>query len=214
MKVTVIPVGIMRTNCYIVQSEKNNAVVIDPGDDGGRLSDRITNMGVTVKYILLTHGHFDHIGAVKEIVKRTGARVAVGGPDVELLRDPTLVMNRVQAQFSEKYHVNHDIELHDGDAIKLDETEFKIMSTPGHTRGGLTIMADGALFTGDTLFAGTCGRTDLYGASQQEMDESLRKLGNLPGDYEVYPGHGDCTTLGEEREHNPCLRHAMGTDKI
>jgi len=212
MKITTIMVGIMRTNCYILQSEQNSAVVIDPGDDGGRLSDRITNLGVTVKYILLTHGHFDHVGAVKDIVKRTGARVAVGEPDVELLHDPTLVMNRVQAQFSEKYHIEPDMVLYDGDVIKLDELELHIIATPGHTKGGVSILVNDKLFTGDTLFAGTCGRVDLYGGSEQEMTDSLRKLGALPGDYEVYPGHGDKTTLEQERVWNPCMRKALGKD--
>lgn len=214
MRITTIPVGIMKTNCYIVESESKNAVVIDPGDDGARLADRITNMGVNVKYILLTHGHFDHIGAVKDVVKRTGAKVAVGAGDEDIMRDPTLVLNRVQSKFTEKYNVAPDIILNDGDEITLDELTFKVIATPGHTKGGVTYALENDLFTGDTLFYRTVGRTDLYGASKEAMISSLRKLGNLPRDYDVHPGHGDETTLDIERIVNPQLRRALGMENI
>ncbi|HPD88130.1 MAG TPA: MBL fold metallo-hydrolase [Oscillospiraceae bacterium] len=215
MTITEITVGIMRTNCYVVETERKNAVVIDPGDEGGRLTDRLTNMGVKVTYIFLTHGHFDHTGAVKDVLKRfPEAKVVVMKEDEDILLDPSLVVNRVQGKFGERYHIKPDLLVSDGKVLKLDELAFVFIATPGHTKGSCTILLGKNLFTGDTLFAGMCGRTDLYGGSQSDMRRSLARLGNLEGDYEVLPGHGPGSTLAIERFQNVYLKSAMGKEVL
>ncbi|HNW04638.1 MAG TPA: MBL fold metallo-hydrolase [Oscillospiraceae bacterium] len=215
MTVTEITVGIMRTNCYVVESEQKNAVVIDPGDEGDRLTDRLTNLGVKVRYIFLTHAHFDHTGAVKEVQKRfPEAKVVLMKADEEILLDPSLVVNRVQGKFGERYHIKPDLFVSDGEILKLDELSFVFIATPGHTKGSCTILLCDQLFTGDTLFAGMCGRTDLYGGSQSDMKRSLARLGNLEGDYEILPGHGPGSTLAIERFRNSYLRSAMGKEVL
>ncbi|MEM0530030.1 MBL fold metallo-hydrolase [Zongyangia sp. HA2173] len=200
MEILVIPVGYLQENCYIAYDEDKVAVVIDPGDEGQKLVEAIRNRGLDVRYILLTHGHFDHTGAVMEIKNEFGAKLCVSGEDAEMLTDPQLSLAMRQRWKPEDISI--DWLLSDGDVIEAGKMRFEVIATPGHSKGSVTYRCENVLFTGDTLFQGDCGRTDLYGGSYEQIKASLRRLADLEGDYQVLPGHGPDSTLEEERLHN------------
>lgn len=200
MEILVIPVGYLQENCYIAYDEDKVAVVIDPGDEGQKLVEAIRNRGLDVRYILLTHGHFDHTGAVMEIKNEFGAKLCVSGEDAEMLTDPQLSLAMRQRWKPEDISI--DLLLSDGDVIEAGKMRFEVIATPGHSKGSVTYRCENVLFTGDTLFQGDCGRTDLYGGSYEQIKASLRRLADLEGDYQVLPGHGPDSTLEEERLHN------------
>ena len=199
MEILVIPVGYLQENCYIAYDEDKVAVVIDPGDEGQKLVEAIRNRGLDVRYILLTHGHFDHTGAVMEIKNEFGAKLCVSGEDAEMLTDPQLSLAMRQRWKPEDISI--DLLLSDGDVIEAGKMRFEVIATPGHSKGSVTYRCENVLFTGDTLFQGDCGRTDLYGGSYEQIKASLRRLADLEGDYQVLPGHGPDSTLEEERLH-------------
>ena len=197
MKLTALTVGSIETNCYIVYDEETKgAVVIDPGDDAALVEARIAALGLQVRAILLTHGHFDHGGDTERIRRLSGAPVYLHPADRAL---PSWLTHGLSA----------DVDLHDGDELDFDGLRFRVLHTPGHTPGSVCFLCGTLLFAGDTLFAGSCGRTDLPGGSWQDMAASLRRLAELDGDYTVYPGHGEPTTLDEERANNPYLEMAL-----
>lgn len=200
MEILVIPVGYLQENCYIAYDEDKVAVVIDPGDEGQKLVEAIRNRGLDVRYILLTHGHFDHTGAVMEIKNEFGAKLCVSGEDAEMLTDPQLSLAMRQRWKPEDISI--DWLLSDGDVIEAGKMRFEVIATPGHSKGSVTYRCENVLFTGDTLFQGDCGRTDLYGGSYEQIKASLRRLADLEGDYQVLPGHGPDSTLEGERLHN------------
>ena len=200
MEILVIPVGYLQENCYIAYDEDKVAVVIDPGDEGQKLVEAIRDRGLDVRYILLTHGHFDHTGAVMEIKNEFGAKLCVSGEDAEMLTDPQLSLAMRQRWKPEDISI--DWLLSDGDVIEAGKMRFEVIATPGHSKGSVTYRCENVLFTGDTLFQGDCGRTDLYGGSYEQIKASLRRLADLEGDYQVLPGHGPDSTLEEERLHN------------
>ena len=200
MEILVIPVGYLQENCYIAYDEDKVAVVIDPGDEGQKLVEAIRNRGLDVRYILLTHGHFDHTGAVMEIKNEFGAKLCVSGEDAEMLTDPQLSLAMRQRWKPEDISI--DWLLSDGDVIEAGKMRFEVIATPGHSKGSVTYRCENVLFTGGTLFQGDCGRTDLYGGSYEQIKASLRRLADLEGDYQVLPGHGPDSTLEEERLHN------------
>jgi|SRR5690554_1694844 glyoxylase-like metal-dependent hydrolase (beta-lactamase superfamily II) len=195
----------MAANAYIVYTEnKPEAVIIDPGDDIELIMDLIKEHELKLEKILLTHGHFDHIGAVKDLKERTGAQVAIHKQEADFLTDPnknlSYIINRQIVQDPA------DIFLEDGDLIRVADMEFKVLHTPGHTEGGVCYKLGKVLFTGDTLFEGSVGRTDLSGGSYEQLMSSIReKLLVLDDDHLVYPGHGRQTTIGRERRENPFL---------
>lgn len=202
MLIKTIPVGFLGTNCYVVTNEETlHSVVIDPGADASFIMDYLESNKLHCDAIMLTHGHFDHTGAVDDVAAETGA---------------TVYMNKLDdAKFSPpEYHLAYTLPkggayYGDGDVIEAAGMRFFIMATPGHTPGGVTIRCGEALFTGDTLFRGSCGRVDFPGASLEQELQSLRKICALKGDYEVYPGHMDSTTLEQERCFNYYCRAAM-----
>ena len=197
MKLTALTVGSIETNCYIVYDEETKgAVVIDPSDDAALVEARIAALGLQVRAILLTHGHFDHGGDTERIRRLSGAPVYLHPADRAL---PSWLTHGLSA----------DVDLHDGDELDFDGLRFRVLHTPGHTPGSVCFLCGTLLFAGDTLFAGSCGRTDLPGGSWQDMAASLRRLAELDGDYTVYPGHGEPTTLDEERANNPYLEMAL-----
>ncbi len=197
MKLTALTVGSIETNCYIVYDEETKgAVVIDPSDDAALVEARIAALGLEVRAILLTHGHFDHGGDTERIRRLSGAPVYLHPADRAL---PSWLTHGLSA----------DVDLHDGDELDFDGLRFRVLHTPGHTPGSVCFLCGTLLFAGDTLFAGSCGRTDLPGGSWQDMAASLRRLAELDGDYTVYPGHGEPTTLDEERANNPYLEMAL-----
>ncbi len=201
MLIKTIPVGQLETNCYIVTDEATlNCAVIDPGDESNTILDYLEDNLLRCKAILLTHGHYDHVGAVDAIAEETGA---------------TVYMNeRDDAKNARDSHLPYTLKGNgrsygEGDVVEVGSLRFRVIATPGHTPGGVTLVCGEALFTGDTLFKGSCGRTDLPGGDMEQELASLRRLCELPGDYEVYPGHMDMSTLEREREFNYYCRAAM-----
>ena len=202
MQVKVLQVGPIGTNCYLLEDEKAHvAAVIDPGDEAGRILQVIKDDGVDVKYILLTHGHYDHTTAVPELHQALPqAEIYIHKADA----------NGAGSQLFPLAGQIPDLKFYDeGDALTLGELTIQVLHTPGHSKGSVTLKVGDVLFCGDTLFAGSCGRTDLAGGSYEEIMASLKKLGELPGDYHVCPGHDVTSTLERERRSNPFLREAM-----
>ncbi len=201
MNIKTIPVGQLETNCYVVVNEETLAcVVIDPGDESNAIMDYIESNRLRCEAIMLTHGHFDHVGAVNEILEQTGCALYINP------RDEGYEVGKSGMKFKMpeggKYY-------DDGDIIAEAGLEFKVLATPGHTPGSVCLICGGALFTGDTLFRGSCGRADLPGGSMREEMRSLKKICELEGDYEVYPGHMDSSSLERERRFNHYCREAM-----
>ena len=202
MEVKVLQVGPIGTNCYILEDEKARAAaIIDPGDEAGRILPVIEDDGVDVKYILLTHGHYDHTTAVPQLHK------ALPQAEIYIHRADA---NGAGSQLFPLAGQIPDLKFYDeGDTLALGDMTIQVLHTPGHSKGSVTLKVGDVLFCGDTLFAGSCGRTDLAGGSYAEIMASLKKLGQLPGDYHVCPGHDVTSTLERERRSNPFLREAM-----
>ena len=201
MLIKTLPVGDLETNCYVVTNENTlESVVIDPGDESNTILDYLEDNHLTCKAIFLTHGHYDHVGAVEAVQEETGAPVYMNAKDD--------AKNMQSSRFPYTLPEN-GFTFDDGDHLTVAGIEFSILSTPGHTPGSVCIQAEEVLFTGDTLFRGSCGRTDLPGGDMDEMMASLKKICALEGDYEVYPGHMDCSSLIRERNFNYYCRAAM-----
>ena len=199
--------GAYETNCYIVTDETTlRCAVIDPGADASTILDYLEENKLKCAYVLLTHGHFDHTGAVEDLCAETGAPLYMHKAD-----DGISIMGpfyRFDAPKGTNFY-------HEGDVISMDRVSFAVLETPGHTPGSVTLLAmetgseERALFTGDTLFRDSCGRTDFPKSDNEAMLRSLRRLAELPGDYEVYPGHMEATTLSRERRANPFVQYAL-----
>jgi glyoxylase-like metal-dependent hydrolase (beta-lactamase superfamily II) len=200
--------GAFGTNCYIIAcTETGASAVIDPGSPDPWIEATLKEHGLKPSLILLTHGHLDHIGAVAATKTATGAAVAVHGDDAPMVADPKL---NGSLYFGQPVTAPApDRLLKDGDEVKVGNLTFTVIHTPGHTPGGCCfyLAADGGhLFAGDTLFAGSIGRTDLAGGDFTALIESIKgKLLTLPPDTVVYPGHGPTTSIGDEKDYNPFL---------
>ena len=201
-------VGDYSVNCYIVhEAGRKDCVLVDPGYEPERNLQHLAEENLTPVAILLTHAHFDHIGGVCPIVAATGVPVYLG-PNATNLPDWLMRGYALPGEDEEK-RKNRKLlpeELHvlrEGDKISLAGIEFSVLETPGHAVGSLCCLCGDNMLSGDTLFCGTYGRTDLPGGSPIDMARSLAKLKALPGDYNVYPGHGEITTLARERDTNP-----------
>ena len=191
MNIKTLPVGQLETNCYVVINEDTlECVVIDPGDESNTIMDYIESNNLKCKAIMLTHGHFDHVGAVNAVAEQTGCPVYINKRD----EGYKVGMSGMMFKLPEggKYY-------DDGDVITEAGLEFKVIATPGHTPGGVSLICENALFTGDTLFRGATGRVDFEGGNANEMRASLKKLGKLPDSTIVFPGHEGLTTIGIER---------------
>ena len=186
------PVGWLSTNCYVVGCEESKeAVLIDPGVESEREAEEILNFikqnGFHIKYIINTHGHSDHIAGNSVMKKATGAPILIHESDA--------------------VHVHSDRKLREGDVLHVGSIKLTVLHTPGHTKGGISLLGENVVFTGDTLFLGAIGRTDFHGGSFEEIMESIKtKLLPLPDSFKVYPGHYTPTTIGEEKKHNPYLQ--------
>ncbi len=190
-----LTLGAYQVNTYILHdSASKSCCVIDPGYEADTILDKIDELGLTLEAVLLTHGHFDHVGAVKALAADTGCRVFLCEKDTAL--PPMLTAGKLY--YTDTYA--------EGDRICLAGLEIDLLETPGHTPGSVCLLVDGVCFSGDTLFSGSCGRTDLPGGSWKTIAASLKKLASLEKDFRVLPGHGESTTLAWEKKYNPFMR--------
>ncbi len=202
MNLYVLPVGGLETNCYLLASDEGHAAIIDPGADAPDIIRSLAAYQLTPSFIILTHGHFDHIGAVNALRQQYHIPVYASEKELYLLGDTTRNRARYVKVPQNDHIVTPDLFVKEGDSLPLDELTLHILETPGHSKGGICIRCGDLLFTGDTLFLHDIGYTHFEGGSYADMEQSLRKLRDLPGDYTVLPGHGPHTTLAEERKNN------------
>lgn len=197
-------VGPLATNCYLVGSESGReGMIIDPGAEAEKILKKVSDLKLEVKLIVLTHGHIDHTGALKEIKQATGAPIAVHTDDVKTLGDRFL---SILSGISHPALPPPDRLLKDGDGIDIGDLHFTVLHTPGHTPGGICLLGEGVVFSGDTLFNYSIGRADLPGGNPSQLIDSIHnRLMVLADDTLVYPGHGPQTTIGAERRGNPFL---------
>ena len=194
LQIKTLPLGSYQTNCYLVfDDSRDSCVVIDPGFDAQTVLLAANKLGRKIEAIFLTHGHFDHVGAVKEIAADTDCRVYLC--PLDLTMPPQLTAGTLY--YTDTYT--------EGDAVTAAGITFRVLHTPGHTQGSVCLLTQGHMFSGDTLFAGSCGRTDLPGGNWDIIRQSLRRLAQLD-DHIVHPGHGESTTLAREKMYNPYMR--------
>ena len=190
-----LPLGDYQTNCYIVHQEDSHACfVVDPGYEADAILDFCAGKKLKIDAILLTHGHFDHVGAVRELAAETECAVYLH--EAELTMPPMMTAG--------KLHYTHTYD--EGTVLNPAGIPVEVLHTPGHTPGSVCLKSGDHLFSGDTLFAMSCGRTDLPGGSWKTIQNSLGRLASLEGSYWVHPGHGESTTLAQEKKYNPYMR--------
>lgn len=194
LKIHVLTLGDYQTNCYILQdAARQDCLVVDPGYEPEIILSYLQEKNLTLQAVLLTHCHFDHVGGVKELAAQIDCRVYLCGRDLSL--PPMLTAGQL-------YYTNTYAE---GEKLSLAGLELTILETPGHTPGSVCLLCEDAMISGDTLFAGSCGRTDLPGGDSWAMRQSLKRLAALEKNYQVFPGHGSATTLEREKQTNPYL---------
>ena len=194
MNVKTLVLGAYGTNCHIIWQEGNTrCLVIDPGYEPDTVLDAVDALGLQIEAILLTHGHFDHVGGVKQIAADTDCRVFLNTADCAM---PPMMTNGTL------YYTNP---YQGGETLELAGLKIDVMATPGHTPGSVCLFCEDHIFSGDTLFACSCGRTDLPGGDTQQLRQSLARLNSLQGNYFIHPGHGSSTCLRDEKKHNPYL---------
>jgi glyoxylase-like metal-dependent hydrolase (beta-lactamase superfamily II) len=187
-----IVVGDLQTNCYVIFSPSGESIIIDPGAEEQKILSYIEKNKLKVKYIINTHAHYDHIEGDFYVKNKTGAEILLHNDDLKMFK---VTSNSVPDKF-----------LKDQEIINFDDFSLKILHTPGHSKGGISIVLDKLVFTGDTLFAGGIGRTDLPGGSYDSIINSIKnKLFSLDDDYKIYPGHAGTSTIGHEKRTNPFL---------
>ncbi|MBE6969521.1 MAG: MBL fold metallo-hydrolase [Ruminococcaceae bacterium] len=203
MHIKTLEVSYCQTNCYIVSPEEGGlSAVIDPGGDSSYIMDYLEGRGLRCGAILLTHGHFDHCGAVHELLAELGENVPVyvNRRDVNVEIDPS-------GQFFPFVPTANTVYVDEGDEISVGSLVFSVLACPGHTPGGLTYRIGDSLFTGDSLFKLSVGRTDFPGSSSRALRLTLERLRDMQGNFDVYPGHMDATTLDFERRFNPFMQN-------
>jgi hydroxyacylglutathione hydrolase len=200
-----LTVGLLEVNCYILGDEETKeAVVIDPGGDDDEILEALQSAGLKLKLIIDTHGHFDHVDANQPLKAATGASIAIHEADAQMLVQPSaealfFTGNRLRTSQA-------DILLKEGDVLSFGKYRLKVLHTPGHTPGGISLVLEDHtyVYVGDLLFAGSIGRTDFPGGSFEALVEAVRtKIFTLGDNYTVFPGHGPVTTVGQERQYNP-----------
>ena len=194
LKIHTLTLGMYQTNTYIIHEENSKTCcVIDPGYQAGTIADKLESLGLTLDAILLTHGHFDHVGAVKDLAADTDCRVFLCADDA--LLPPMFTAGPLY--YTDTYR--------EGSILNIAGLYIHVLHTPGHTPGSVCLMVDDVFFSGDTLFAGGCGRTDI-GGDWATICRSLKRLGEIEGYFKVFPGHGESTTLAYEKRYNPYMR--------
>ena len=195
MKYEFISLGDYQTNCSLCWDEETKrCAIVDPGYEPQTVVRAMQDRGLTAAMILLTHGHFDHVGAVRPLAQSLNIPVYLCEKELDLPENLTGGPLYATAEYA------------DGDEIKLDSLTFRVMETPGHTPGSVCLLCETVMFAGDTLFAGSCGRTDLPGGSWSTILKSLARLASLECNYWVHPGHGEATTLRDEKKYNPYMK--------
>jgi hydroxyacylglutathione hydrolase len=208
MVIRKLVVGPLENNCFMIADEETaECLVTDPGDEPDRILDLIKENNFKVQYILCTHAHFDHVGALPEVKEGTGAKIVLHSDDLVIYR------NAPEYAKSWGFEIDPlpepDMLVSEGDVLRLGDLEFRVLHTPGHSPGGICIYGEGILITGDTLFAGSVGRTDLYGGDVKKLKTSFKRLMCLPDETRVLPGHGPESTISRERTGN-FFSHEMG----
>ncbi len=202
LKIEIFKVGPLATNCYVLTDKKTNKMaIIDPGGISSKLDEKLTQGG-KCEYIILTHGHFDHIRKVNRYQNLTGAKVVANEDEINLIKDSGLNLSKdFCSRPIEEFKV--DLALKNNDSIYLGDIEIKMLSTPGHTAGSACFMTSGLIFSGDTIMKSSIGRTDFKTGNSKDMIESVKKLAMLKDQYIIYPGHGEVTDLFSEKKNNP-----------
>ncbi|HMK56849.1 MAG TPA: MBL fold metallo-hydrolase [Dissulfurispiraceae bacterium] len=202
MIIKTVVVGPLQVNCHIIGDEKTGkAMIIDPGDEPDMILDAVGKLKLIVEYIICTHGHFDHVGAVGDIKKGTGAKIVINESDMNIYDSAAEMAHYFGLEFEPQPAPDEFV--HEGDNISVGSLTFAVLQTPGHSPGGLSLYGEGIAITGDTLFAGSIGRTDLPGGNEKVIGKSLRMLLSLPEDTKVFCGHGPASTIGREKRENP-----------
>ncbi len=203
MNILSLTVGPIMTNCYLLcDEERKVCAVIDPGAEAGRIARAVESAGCAPVCILLTHGHYDHTGAVEELLKQY--------PGIPVYLSRRDQHDGAGSELTRLFPTLPDVTDYDeGDTVPVGGLTVSVLATPGHSAGSVTLLCGNAMFSGDTLFAGSCGRTDLATGDGSEMLSSLARLGRLGGEYRVLPGHMDASLLSRERVYNPYLLHAL-----
>ena len=197
-------VGPMEANCYILYNpDKREGLIIDPGAEGSRLIKFIKQEKISINYIINTHGHPDHIGANRKIKEHTNAPILIHQYDAPMLTKSASILSFIFPLESSSPPA--DTFIKDGDLIECAGMKLKVLHTPGHTPGGISLLIDDSIFTGDTLFSGSIGRSDLPGGSEEVLLNSIKKILSLDENLIIYPGHGPSTTVSEELHSNPFI---------
>ena len=204
-------VGTLCTNCYVVScTETREALIIDPGFEtdleAKTVLKEISQRKLRIRYIVNTHGHHDHTAGNGIMKKLTGAPILIHEYDAPMLTDPTKNLSMIFGLCTVSVPPADQM-LHDGDVVQVGDVTLRVLHTPGHSRGSISLLGADAVFSGDTLFAGSIGRTDLPDSSYEEIVISLKKLARLPDDTKIYPGHGPTSTIREEKRYNPFLQN-------
>ena len=205
MNVTCFVIGMIGTNVYLLKDEATGKLaVIDPADHSDELLEQIEENGGDLAYILLTHGHYDHIMGAAELCEKYHPTVCASRIELPVIEEPSYNLSKYHDITVKPFTVDRALE--DGDTVMLGETELRFILTPGHTIGSGCYITDDCIFSGDTLFCSSVGRTDFPTSSMRDMMASVERLKNLEGDYRIYPGHDIFTSLERERKHNPFMR--------
>ncbi len=201
MKIETIIVGPLQVNCYILYDETTlQAMVVDPGDDGGVILKALKEKNLVTEYIVCTHAHFDHIGAVSLLRKKTGAKIVLSREDLEIYHNADKLA--LSWGFAFVPPPAPDIYVGEGDVLTMGKNRFRVLETPGHSPGGICLMGEDIVLTGDTVFAGSIGRTDFHGGSLEAMKRSFSRIMSLPPETIILPGHGPRSTVKDEKETN------------